>query len=270
MLFFIPKPNIMNIRLFTDLVDDMESQHGIYMETGMTEFHATKKITRYKIITDASLVILLADIVSAASTVAANIIMRFTPDKRDGRVDSAIMELPFLQALKDLLPDYDVEIPCARAKYDIKIEGIWFNLKLPTYAQGSADNVMNKEAVFYSLTGEETCPLGNWAKFHGHLQNSFDRGRKKLIRDKTTEYYFLVVFKDTGNVMLKSIFDIECYYSNPSNVLQINWKKEYDAGYVCPYDGYIEKAKELLGKITKSLQQDIEAKLSMATIPIEW
>jgi hypothetical protein len=42
-----------------------------------------------------------------------------------------------------------------------------------------------------------------------------------------TEYHYLVINKNTNEMLLKSIFDIHTYKSNPCNDLQINWDNEF-------------------------------------------
>jgi hypothetical protein len=61
--------------------------------------------------------------------------------------------------------------------------------------------------------------------------------------------------KLTGDVLLKAMFDIHTYVSNPSNDLQINWKNEF---HHIDYQGDLKKIDELLSCIQTSVKAMIE------------
>jgi hypothetical protein len=66
------------------------------------------------------------------------------------------------------------------------------------------------------------------------------------------------VDKDTGRVLLKSILDIRAYNSNPANIFQINWKKEFkNIDYVTPEEKYHSALLEMFGTVQKSIRQAI-------------
>ena len=180
----------------------------------------------------------------------------------DGRIDSAIKETPFLNEMKRILltdhPDWDIQISPPRASCDIMVNSIRINLKLTDCK--SSDNSMNKPSIFYSITGLTTYPYSStWNDFLERIRAT----TIKKQRDKPTEYHYLVKNKLTGHVLLKSIFDIHTYVSNPSNDLQINWKNEFlHADYGIDCDGsdeqYMKKVEELLRCIQKSVREMIE------------
>ena len=180
----------------------------------------------------------------------------------DGRIDSAIKETPFLNEMKRILstdhPDWDIQISPPRASCDIMVNTIRINLKLTDCK--SSDNSMNKPSIFYSITGLTTYPYSStWNDFLERIRAA----TIKKQRDKPTEYHYLVKNKITGDVLLKSIFDIHTYVSNPSNDLQINWKNEFlHADYCIDCDGsheqYMKKVEELLRCIQKSVREMIE------------
>ena len=180
----------------------------------------------------------------------------------DGRIDSAIKETPFLNEMKRILstnhPDWDIQISPPRASCDIMVNTIRINLKLTDCK--SSDNSMNKPSIFYSITGLTTYPYSStWNDFLERIRAA----TIKKQRDKPTEYHYLVKNKLTGDVLLKSIFDIHTYVSNPSNDLQINWKNEFlHADYGIDCDGsdeqYMKKVEELLRCIQKSVREMIE------------
>lgn len=190
----------------------------------------------------------------------------------DGRIESAMKETPFLNEMKQILikdhPDWAVIISPPRASCDIMVNSIRINLKLTDCK--SSDNSMNKPSIFYSITGDTTYPYSsNWNDFIDRIRAARDAKQIKHRRDKTTEYHYLVKNKITGDVLLKPIFDIHTYVSNPSNDLQINWKNEFHhADYTIETGGvgahgdideqYMKKVEELLLCIQKSVKEMIE------------
>ncbi len=176
----------------------------------------------------------------------------------DGRIDSSIKEIPFLNKLKDELlktnPEWCVEISPPRASCDIMINSIRINLKLTNCK--SADNSVNKPSLFYSITGNPVYPYSStWNDFIERLQ----KNKIKTVRDKATEYHYLVKNKLTGEVLLKPIFDIHTYISNPSNDLQINWKNEFkNIAYYTSDKEYNMKVKSLIECLQKSVKDMIE------------
>jgi len=191
----------------------------------------------------------------------------------DGRIDSAIKEKPFLIELEQLLlekhPDWEIIISPPRASCDIMINSLRINLKLTDCK--SSDNSMNKPAIYYSITGLSTYPYSsNWNNFYDNLTEAKNTKKIKTIRHKPTEYHYLVKNKLTGAVLLKPIFDIHTYVSNPSNDLQINWKNEFAcADYYTRDEDYGEKVKSLVKCIQKSVQEMIEKTKRFAEADID-
>jgi hypothetical protein len=179
----------------------------------------------------------------------------------DGRIDSAMKEGPFLEELKKQLlaghPTWDVVISPPRASCDILVNSVRINLKLTDCK--SSDNSVNKPSIFYSLTGQTTYPYSsNWNEFYERLANAKKEGQIKKVRDKVTEYHYLVKNKLTGDVLFKPIFDIHTYVSNPSNDLQINWKNEFTHVDVLTTDAdYMKKVESLLVTIQTSVKEMI-------------
>jgi hypothetical protein len=186
----------------------------------------------------------------------------------DGRIDSAIKEAPFLNEMKRILlaehTTWDVQISPPRASCDIMVNTIRINLKLTDCK--SSDNSMNKPSIFYSITGLTTYPYSsNWNDFIERIRDAGIAHQIKKQRHKPTEYHYLVKNKLTGDVLLKPVFDIHTYVSNPSNDLQINWKNEFlHSDYHIDESGddrdakYIKKVEELLLCIQKSVKEMIE------------
>ncbi len=173
----------------------------------------------------------------------------------DGRITSAVKEAEYLKqlegGLKQQHPSLCFELqPVERWWWDFRVNSIPFNLKLTT---GGTDNAFNKVAILFSISGKEVEKRNmNYNQFYKVYKESV----KKTQRDPMTEYHYLVVQKQTGKILLKSIFDIHSFKSNPCNDLQINWSHEFQhIHYKTPDDKYIEKTRELLTTIQTSVKQ---------------
>jgi len=179
----------------------------------------------------------------------------------DGRMDSAMKEQPFLKELKTELlrkhPLWIVDISQPRACYDVMINEIRINLKITECKY--SDNSMNKPSIYFSITGDSNYPYSStWNDFLDMLTKANRANMIKQQRDKSSEYHYLVKNKATGDVLLKPIFDIHTYISNPSNNLQINWKNEFDNLDYCVDDKeYLAKVHSLLVCIQKSVKEMI-------------
>lgn len=180
----------------------------------------------------------------------------------DGRIDSAMKETPFLNEMKRVLlekhPDWEVVLSPPRAPCDFMVNSIRFNLKLTDCK--SSDNSMNKQSIYFSITGLTAYPYAsNWNYLHDRLADAKTKNQIKKQRYKPTEYHYLVKNKLTGDVLLKSIFDIHTYVSNPSNDLQINWKNEFACSeYHIEDADYLKKVQSLLVCIQKSVKDMID------------
>ena len=179
----------------------------------------------------------------------------------DGRIDSAMKEGPFLCKLQEILledhPLWEIIISPPRASCDIMINSLRINLKITECK--SSDNAMNKPSMYYSITGNTDYPYSStWNDFLLKLEEARDEDQIKKVREKETEYHYLVKNKETGDVLLKPIFDIHTYISNPSNTLQINWKNEFNhREYYTKDEEYIMKVQSLLSCIQKSVKEMI-------------
>lgn len=187
----------------------------------------------------------------------------------DGRIESAVRETEYLDKLNDILfaanPDFWIVRPKARCWYDIKINEIPINLKLTT---GGTDNAFNKKAIAYSLSGDDNVPSNsNFDKWFDHLKKM----PKKVNRDRSSEYHYLVLNKNTGQLLFKSIFDIYSYKSNPCNDMQISWAQEFlNADYkVVSNEDYKAKVRELLKTVQKSVRQLIASMSDFAAADID-
>ena len=209
--------------------------------------------------------------ISETEIVAKTICVKKTDG--DGRIDSAIKEAPFLIEMRRLLlekhPDWEIVISPPRASCDIMINSIKINLKLTDCK--SSDNSVNKPSIYYSITGLTTYPYSsNWNEFLDRLVDAKTAKHIKKIRHKSSEYHYLVKNKLTGDVLIKPIFDIHTYISNPSNDLQINWKNEFAYSDYHIEDGeYENKVKSLVKCIQKSVKEMIERTKRFAEADID-
>ena len=179
----------------------------------------------------------------------------------DGRIVSAVKESEYLEKLKLVIPSqFKFEISKVRNWCDFTFEGVPFNLKLTDCK--TADNAFNKTAVIYSVTGDipKTKNM-NFNKFWGKIKET------SWADLEGREYHYLVVNKTTGEALIKSIFAVKTYISNPCNILQINWGKEFEAMDYKP-DDLNEKKRELLHCIQKSIRTSIESKQEFAQADI--
>lgn len=182
----------------------------------------------------------------------------------DGRLISAIMEKSFLDKLEVGIHKINAKIkivrPAIRHWYDIMIENIPVNLKITS---GGSDNAFNKTAIAYTILGYEAnssqhLGFSEWYDFIKKHYNS------NMTRTPYNEYHYLVIHKnDPSKVLFKSILDINTYRANPSNVLQIKWKHEFNHfTYSIGNDNstYQQKKLELLKCIQTSLVKEYSSK----------
>jgi hypothetical protein len=180
----------------------------------------------------------------------------------DGRIESAVKEKEFLEKLENVLlkdhPSWSVTIAPIRAACDILVNHIRINLKLTECK--SSDNSANKPSIFYSITGNTEYPYSTtWNDFWEELMRAKQKGSIKTTRNKSTEYHYLVKNKINDDVLLKPIFDIHTYVSNPSNDLQINWKNEFKyKDYVTQENDYHAKVFTLLQTLQRSVREMCE------------
>lgn len=185
----------------------------------------------------------------------------------DGRITSAVKEREYLnlleKGLKENHPSLSFEHqPADRWWWDFRVNGIHINLKLTT---GGTDNAFNKVAIIYSISGVEPEKKNmNYNQFFKTIKEY----HKKAERIHMSEYHYLVVNKNTGSILLKSIFDIHTFKTNPCNDLQINWNNEFNHIDFVSTD-FKEKIKELLKTVQTSVKQAIDGKKEFADADID-
>lgn len=167
----------------------------------------------------------------------------------DGRINSINNEEEIIDLLKNNLDN--IEKSKYRSWYDFKYNNIYFNIKC---SKCSTDNAFNKKALILSLTNNiEINNINtniNFNKFYSILNTN-----QKNERDYNLEYYYLYIDKIDNTIIIKSILDIQNFVSNPSNILQINWKKEKEQILLYNNNKTIEEIRKLIiQKISNSLK----------------
>lgn len=207
-------------------------------------------------------------IIQATKDECAKINLTYSKDG-DGRISSAVKEREYLnileKGLKDNHPSLKFEHqPVERWWWDFRVNGIPINLKLTT---GGTDNAFNKVAIIYSISGVELEKKNmNYNQFFKIIKEC----PKKAERIHMTEYHYLVINKNTGKALLKSILDIHTFKTNPCNDLQINWSNEFNhIEFVTPDLNFKEKIQDLLKAIQTSVKQAIAGMKDFADANIE-
>jgi hypothetical protein len=173
--------------------------------------------------------LLVANILSAASIVVNNTDFKSALDL-DGRVNSSNFENNFLELLKNNLAQYGINVIISKPRhwYDILIDNIPINLKLTKCK--SADNAFNKKSLVFTINEDlDFVEKSGDINFNSLLDLIRDKYHDlQEVRNPKNEYHYLVINKDTGDILFKSILDIERYIPNSSgNIMQINWKNEF-------------------------------------------
>lgn len=203
-------------------------------------------------------------ILATAKSLSLNNLLEFKTSG-DGRLVSAIMETAYLDKLEELLIKKDKSIniwrPPARHWFDIMINNIPINLKLTT---GGTDNAFNKTAITYTLLDGITndAKIVGFSEWYEFIKANYNSA---INRNPFKEYHYLVINKNNpSKVLFKSILDINTYRSNPSNILQIRWKHEFNHyTYVLKTaESYQLKKLELLKCIQVSLVKEYKSKRS--------
>lgn len=124
---------------------------------------------------------------------------------------------------------------------------------------GSTDNCFSKAGIVYTFTDLMDSDIPKSMNFK--KMNELIKKHGKDIPER--DYWFLCVNKkNSSEILIRGAKQINCWKSNPSNILQIDWKKEKTLPpKLRTYD---EAMKVIMGGIKKSLN-DLWKK-----IPDEW
>jgi len=148
----------------------------------------------------------------------------FSKSNTDGRINSVEDENTIIKLLVEKYGS-SIIVPPPRSWCDFIYQTgntkYYINIKCST---GTTDNAFNKKALVFSLTDlapEKIIDSMNFTKMISLIDENM-----KNERDIESEYFYLYVDKKDGTVFIKSLLDIQNLVSNPTNKLQINWKKE--------------------------------------------
>ena len=124
---------------------------------------------------------------------------------------------------------------------------------------GSTDNCFSKAGIVYTFTDLMDSDIPKSMNFK--KMNELIKKHGKDIPER--DYWFLCVNKkNSSEILIRGAKQINCWKSNPSNILQIDWKKEKTLPpKLRTYD---EAMEVIMGGIKKSLN-DLWKK-----IPDEW
>lgn len=176
-------------------------------------------------------------------------------DSKDGRINSVkdeddIVDILLNSELKDYIVIQGIR-KVADVIFDIGTEKVYFNIK--TTNGKSADNIFSKLGTLIAFTDIDEKDLKNsisWNEFTELLINN----SKETDRD----YYYLVVDKNNGRVMIRGLKELNTIKSNPSNILQMEWYKEFDRPK--RKNGFEDSFEYVSKIICESLTKDIDGK----------
>lgn len=151
--------------------------------------------------------------------------VKLTSRFQDGRLNSAIDEENVIVEVEKILTERNITIikpPTIRFWYDFAFmyNETFYPVNIKITSGKSADNVSSKEGLFYALTGErpEEHKLNTWERYIQALTAYYNV-------ESTKDYYFLVVFKDTGHILFTSLLQLQKIVPNGNNLpFQCNWK----------------------------------------------
>ena len=180
-------------------------------------------------------------------------------DQDDGRLSSALNEKATLKQIEKYALDNKINIVLGKPRewFDFQFGNVYFNLKLTA---GGTDNIFNKTAVIYSITGQipNNKNMG-FNTFMAHVEPK----HWKQNRDLTSEYHYLIYHKIQCCWLIVRLMDIIEYKTNPCNILQVNWNNEFSNNAIdtLPWN---KKIIRLLKTIQTSIKQDIKSKMLLA------
>jgi hypothetical protein len=158
----------------------------------------------------------------------------------------------------------DTEIDVKRAPirhwFDVEIGGIPVNIKCTTTR--SPDNAFNKRSIAETLLDDEDPEVIEFyksppSKIPEYL-SEVARLKWRKVRNRSKELHYLVVKKDTRETLFISLLDVTHFVTNPSNILQINWKKEFENRSKCDAD-ISSRGLTILKIIAKSFSENMKA-----------
>lgn len=172
----------------------------------------------------------------------------------DGRIVSIEKEKDVIDKISS---KFDCIIPPPRHWFDIGLkmndQVIYCNIKI---SKGSTDNAFQKKAIIHSFTDIHNDNIKTNMNFDEMLR--LINEHEICERNYNREYYYIYIDKKDKTIIIRSLFDIINFQSNPLNYLQINWSKEKK----CKDIEFVEDVqiikKKVLGTIAESLKKFLE------------
>lgn len=148
-----------------------------------------------------------------------------TLENDDGRLNSAINESKVIAEINTIFNSENIIYAKVREWYDIALqfENNFYPINIKISEGNSADNISSKKGLFYCLTGilpndKRLSNINHWANYNKELNKFLDWNSK-------SDYYFLIIFKDTKQVLFTSLKHISELVPNGNNLpFQCKWK----------------------------------------------
>jgi hypothetical protein len=150
-------------------------------------------------------------------------------ETEDGRIGSVFDEKAIIDFLQNTTKfSNKIVKPDKRKFYDmLVIDGAnSYPINIKTTTGKIPDNAFNKLSFLYAFTDLSENELGNSVRDKKFISLITTR-KKDLDRD----YFYLCIDKnDNTNITIRGLKEINCWCpnANPSNILQIDWKKEHN------------------------------------------
>lgn len=140
----------------------------------------------------------------------------------DGRVNSILDEKSIIEYLKAIFPGHVVEAPQERYWYDVALRfgDEFYPINIKSSTGESADNISSKGGLLYAVTGIDpsTRYIVPFANFEEALYDNIDY-------NGTSDYYFVVFFKNSHQLLFTSLKRINTLVPNGNNLpFQCKWR----------------------------------------------
>lgn len=178
----------------------------------------------------------------------------------DGRTNSTIDEDSIIKILEPYLKEHNIDywIPPPRHWFDLTVkdpEFGWLPINIKSTRTTNPDNIGNMAICVQAYTQIDLMENMTKSRKNGDMQNILD---EELINNRWNnshmkDYYFLVINKNTNEIIINSILGLKKLNTNSHNLpFQIKWKdnKTY---YFMNMQTSINKYLEVLKKYSETI-----------------
>ncbi len=164
----------------------------------------------------------------------------------DGRINAAINEDEIINQIRQ---KFNIEVPRSRAWYDFAIidGGQFYPVNIKVTDTTHADNLNCKLGIYYALTGLKPSFPNEiaWLPY-------FEKLKAQFGRDKTRDYYFLIVNKKNhSDIFCATLKGLQHLTPNGNNLpFQSCWDKNRDV-QLRTFD---QAAQMIMGKLGESIR----------------